>query len=79
MVPYLIVTTGSMPQATLLYWASNSAFFLGLQKALEAPRIAAALKVPTPMLPPPQQAKEARGGRGGAREGWWGCWWEWCC
>lgn len=60
MLPYLCIST-QMPQATLLYWLSNSAFFLGLQHALAQPRIAAALGLPAVMLPHPQHDKEARG------------------
>lgn len=63
-VPMLAIlwsSTVSVPQATLLYWLSNSAFFMGLQKALAEPRIAAALRLPAVMMPHPRHDKEARG------------------
>lgn len=50
-----------VPHATLLYWASNSGFQYGLQRALAQPRVAAALKLKSP-LTEAKNAQEATGG-----------------
>jgi hypothetical protein len=60
-LPYAWVMTTGVPQATLIYWLSNSMFFLGLQKALAQPGIAKALRLPAVMLPPARHDSEARG------------------
>lgn len=58
-LPYALVSF-CVPQATLLYWASNSAFFFGLQAALQRQQIAAALGLPLALLPEPRGAKEEK-------------------
>jgi hypothetical protein len=60
-LPYAWIMTTGAPQATLIYWLSNSIFFMGLQKALAQPGIAKALRLPAVMLPPPRHDSEARG------------------
>jgi hypothetical protein len=57
----VFVFSSFVPQATLLYWASNSAFFLGLQHALGQSRIARAAGLPAVMLPQPRGKREAEG------------------
>lgn len=69
MLAILWSSTVSVPQATLLYWLSNSAFFMGLQRALAEPRIAAALRLPAVMMPHPRHDKEARGKEDGRMRG----------
>jgi hypothetical protein len=69
MLPYLLVSCISMPQATLIYWATNSAFFMGLQNALARPRVASTLGLPAIMLPHPRHDKEARGAHCGEEWG----------
>jgi hypothetical protein len=49
-----------VPHATLLYWASNSGFQYSLQRALAQPRVAAALKLKSP-LTEARSAQEASG------------------
>jgi hypothetical protein len=70
-VPYFLMACTAVPHATLLYWATNSAFYFGLQWALQQPKIATRLNLPSIMLPPPTRDKDARGavaqGRGAGR------------
>jgi hypothetical protein len=62
MVVYALAACTVAPQATLLYWLSNNAFFLGLQNALARPSVVKALNLPAVMLPHPKHDKDARGG-----------------
>lgn len=77
MLPYLWISCTQVPQATLIYWLTNSAFFMGLQHTLAQPRIASALGLPAVMLPHPRHDKEARGAHllGAAGPGWGSCLW----
>jgi hypothetical protein len=62
MVGYALAGLTMAPQATLLYWLSNNAFYLGLQNALARPSVVKALGLPAVMLPHPKHDKDARGG-----------------
>lgn len=70
MVAYAIVGCTAAPQATLLYWLSNNAFFLGMQNALARPSVVKALGLPAVMLPHPKHNKDARGGSGSGVRAW---------
>lgn len=60
-VPYFCLAS-LQPQATLLYWASSSMFFYGMQSALSVPRVARGLGLPSMLLPTPRGPREERGG-----------------